>query len=181
MGRDLMFGRVLMAGVALALLAAAPVSARELKFTATLSGDKAPTMTGSKATGSAVILVDTDKQTVGVDLDVTGMTIEKLSTGLKGAPMGPIHLHIYGGHSHGANDDAALVFPLPFGPSYSPTATGFRVAAPGVAYAAGAKLVNTKATFDEFVSSLQTGRIVMNIHTNVQPDGEISGDVVPAA
>jgi hypothetical protein len=168
-------------GVALALaLLAGPAAAKELTFTAALSGDKAPTVTGSKATGQAMIRVDTDKQTVGVDLDVRGLTIEKLSTGLRGAPMGPIHLHIYGSHSHGANDDAALVFPLPFGATYAPTATGFKVAAPGVPYATGAKLVNTKATFDEFVASLQSGRIVMNIHTNVQPDGEISGDVVPA-
>ena len=164
----------------LALLAAAPASAKTLKFTAALSGDKMPTMTGSKASGQAVILVDTDAQTVGVSLDVKGLTVEKLSSGLRGTPMGPIHLHIYGGHSHGANDDAALVFPLPYGPTYAPTPEGFKVGAPGVPYATGAKLVNTKATFDEFVASLQTGRIVMNIHTNVQPDGEISGDVVPA-
>lgn len=164
----------------LALLAAAPAQAKILKFTAALSGDKQPTMTGSKATGQAVILVDTDKQTVGVDLDVQGLTIEKLSTGLRGAPMGPIHLHIYGGHSHGANDDAALVFPLPFGPTYAPTAAGFKVTAPGAVYATQAKLVNTQATFDQFVASMQSGRIVLNIHTNVQPDGEISGDVVPA-
>jgi len=164
----------------LALLAAAPASARTLTFTAALSGDKAPTVTGSKATGQALIQVDTEMQTVGVNLDVKGLTVEKLSRGLRGAPMGPIHLHIYGGHSHGANDDAALVFPLPYGPTYSPTPEGFKVSAPAVPYATGARLVNTKATFDEFVASLQTGRIVMNIHTNVQPDGEISGDVVPA-
>jgi hypothetical protein len=95
--------------------------------------------------------------------------------------MGPIHLHIYGGHSHGANDDAALVFPLPFGPTYAATSAGFNVTSPSVPYATGAKLVNTKASFDEFVASMQTGRILINIYTNVQPDGEISGDVVPAA
>jgi hypothetical protein len=175
-----MTARFVAAVAVLALRAGAPAQAKILKFTAALSGDKAPTVTGSKATGQAVILVDTDKQTVGVDLDVKGLTIEKLSSGLRGAPMGPIHLHIYGGHSHGANDDAALVFPLPFGPTYSPTPAGFKVESPGAAYAASAKLVNTQATFEEFVASMQSGRIVMNIHTNVQPDGEISGDVVPA-
>ena len=127
-----------------------------------------------------MILVDTDRQTVGVDLDVKGLTIEKLSSGLRGAPMGPIHLHIYGGHSHGAER------------SYRPgrrcrsvrpirrPRRASRSSLPGAAYATQAKLVNTSATFDEFVASMQTGRIVMNIHTNVQPDGEISGDVVPA-
>ena len=175
-----MFGRVAL-GLGIALLMTAPAAAKELKFTAALSGDKAPTLTGSKATGKALILVDTDKQTVGVRLDVASLTIEALSNGLRGAPMGPIHLHIYGGHDHSNPDSAALVFPVPYGPSYSPTASGFKVETGEVAYAKGAALVNTKATFDEFVNSMQGGRIVLNIHTNRFGDGEISGDVVPAA
>ena len=47
-------------------------------------------------------------------------------------------------------------------------------------YAEGAKLVNSKASFDEFVAALSGGRIVVNIHTNSKTDGEISGDVVSA-
>jgi hypothetical protein len=84
-----MFGRMAVVVEVSAMRSAAPAMAMELKFIAALSGDKMPTMTGSKATGHAVILVDTDKQTVGVDLDVKGLTIEKLSSGLRGGAHGP--------------------------------------------------------------------------------------------
>ena len=61
--------RFLVALASLALLAA-PATAQELRFKASLAGDKAPTATGSKATGQALISVDTDHQTVDVTLDV---------------------------------------------------------------------------------------------------------------
>jgi hypothetical protein len=170
------------AGLAVALaLCAHPALAKEIRFKAVLSGDKTPTVTGSKATGQALIMVDTDKQAVSVSLDVKGLAVDALSSNLRKAPMGPIHLHVYAGHDHGASQDAALLFPLPYGPSYAPTADGFRVTVRDQAFAPAAQLVRSKATFDEFVAALQAGRIVLNIHTNAQPDGEISGDVVPAA
>jgi hypothetical protein len=169
------------AGFGLALaLAAGPALAKDLKFTAALRGDLSPTITGSKATGEAIILVDTDKQTVDVKLEIAGLTVDQLSNGLRGAPMGPIHLHIYGGHNHGKDADAALVFPLPYGPSYSPTPAGFKVETGPVDYAKGARLVNTKATFAEFVKAMQGELIVLNVHTNRFGDGEISGDVLAA-
>jgi CHRD domain-containing protein len=166
-------------GIALAL-AAGPALARELTFTAALGGDLAPTITGSKATGHAVIRLDTDKQTVDVKLAVRGLSVDQLSNGLRGTPMGPIHLHIYGTHVHSKDADAALVFPLPYGPSYAPTADGFTVETGAVTYAKGAGLVNTKATFAEFVHAMQGELIVLNVHTNRFGDGEISGDVLAA-
>jgi hypothetical protein len=138
-------------------------------------------MTGSKATGQAKIAVDTDAQTVSVSLDVAGLKTEDLWANLAKTPMGPIHLHIYGGHDHSAQADSALMFPLPYGPAYAPTAKGFHVEMKDTPYAQGAKAVNSRASFDDFVASLQAGRIVLNIHTNAHTDGEISGDVVPAA
>jgi hypothetical protein len=39
--------------------------------------------------------------------------------------------------------------------------------------------VNIQASFEDFVGSLESGRIVLNVHTNRFADGEISGDVVP--
>ena len=173
--------RRLIAFACIAVLAAAPAQAKELKFTAALGGDRAPTMTGSKATGQALILVDTDRQTVGMTLDVKGLGIDSLWTNLLKTPMGPIHLHVYGGHDHSDPDSAQLMFPAPYGPGYAKTAAGFRVEMKDVAYDTGAKLVNSRASFDEFVGALGAGRIVLNIHTNRFTDGEISGDVVPAA
>jgi hypothetical protein len=137
-------------------------------------------MTGSKATGAAIIVIDTDTQAVSVVLDVKGLKVEALSTSLKKAPMGPIHLHVYGGHDHGAEADADLLFPLPYGATYSPTADGFKVMVKDAPFAPAAALVRSKASFDDFVAALQAGRIVLNIHTDAKPDGEISGDVVPA-
>ena len=174
-----MFRRVAL-GLGIALLLAAPAAGKELKFTAALSGDREPTVTGSKASAQAVILVDTEKQTVDLRLYVSGLTVESLSNGLRAAPMGPIHLHIYGGHDHNHAADAALVFPAPYGPSYSPGEDSFKVETGEVPYAKGAALVNSKATFDDFVNSMRDGRVVLNIHTNRFGDGEISGDVVPS-
>ena len=176
-----MFRRAMMAtGIVLAL-AAGPAAARELAFKANLSGTTASTATGSKATGEARIRVNTDAQTVDVTLNVEGLRIEDLWTNLLHSPMGAIHLHVYGSRDHGGAADSALMFPLPYGPNYVATPKGFRVEMKAEPYAAGAKLVNSKASFDEFVAALSGGRIVVNIHTNARTDGEISGDVAPAA
>jgi hypothetical protein len=168
-----------MVGLA-ATLAVGPAMAKELKFTAALSGATASTSTGSKATGAAKILVNTDAQTVDVMLNVEGLKIEDLWTNLLHSPMGAIHLHIYASKDHGGGQDSALMFPLPYGPNYVATPKGFKVDMKGEPYATGAKLVNSKASFDDFVAALSNGRIVVNIHTNNKTDGEISGDVTPA-
>lgn len=165
----------------MAVLAATPVSAKELAFTADLRGDAPSSITGSKATGHATILVHTETQTVDVVLNVDGLKIDDLWTKLRNSPKGPIHLHIYGSRDHSGNAAAALIFPLPYGPSYVATEKGFKVDLKSAPYAAGAKLVQSDASFDEFVSSLQNGRLVLNVHTNANPAGEISGDVVPAS
>ena len=170
------------AGLSLALaLVAAPACAGQLKFRASLSGEREPTKTGSMATAQALILVDTDRRTVDVRLYANGMTLDQLSNSLRRSPMGPIHLHVYAGRDHNHAADADLLFPLPFGPSYSPGEDSFQVETGAVDFAKGAALVNAKASFAEFLSSLQAGRIVLNVHTNRFADGEISGDVAASA
>ena len=169
----------LLAGLALAA-GAAPAFAHDLAFAATLRGDKAPTITGSKATGTARIVVHTHTQTVDIAMDVSGLGVDDLSRGLRPSPMGPIHLHLYGGTDHSPQANAALVFPLPYGTTYAPSATGFAVRMTAMPYAKGAALVNTQTSFADFVAALQSGKVVLNIHTNRFGDGEISGDVAPA-
>jgi len=176
-----MFRRLAMTVGILGLLAASPALAKELKFTAALSGSTASTTTGSKATGLAKIAVNTDTQTVDVSLNVEGLKVEDLWTNLLHSPMGAIHLHVYGGKDHGGGADSALMFPLPYGPNYVATPKGFKVEMKAEPYAEGARLVNSKASFDDFVAALSNGRIVVNIHTNAKTDGEISGDVTPVA
>ena len=158
----------------LALAVATPVSAKTLTFRATLTGTAAPTVTGSPARGVATIKVDTSAKRVSVDLDVTGITLDQLNDGLVAKPIGPIHFHEYRGP-----DDVELVFPLPYGTDYRATRDGFRVTARDRDFDAGAKLVNSGTSFDEFVNGLRAGRIVLNVHTDKFPDGEISGTAMP--
>ena len=179
-----MLKRLAILGVAAGLagaLMAAPATAKVLTFTADLSGNSMSTMTGSKATGHARILVDTDTQMVDVSMDVTGLKIENLWTHLRESPLGPIHMHVYGGHDHSASAPAQLLFPVPYGPYYVATDKGFHVELKGAPYAASVKTVNSTATFDQFVQALESGQIVLNVHTNANNNGEISGDVIPGA
>lgn len=159
---------------AVAIIAATPAAAKTLTFRATLSGIAPPTTTGSPARGKAVIKVDTSSKRVSVDLDVTGITIDQLADGLVAKPIGPIHFHVYR-----TADDVELILPLPYGPDYRTTSKGFRVTMRGYDYAAGAKLINSGADFDEFVNGLRGQRIVLNVHTDKFPNGEISGTVMP--
>ena len=157
-----------------AIAVATPVSAKTLTFRAKLGGTAAPTTTGSPASGKAVIKIDTSSKKVSVDLDVTGITIEQLADGLVAKPIGPIHFHVYR-----TADDVELILPLPFGADYRATKTGFRVTMRGYDYAAGAKLINTGASFDEFVNAMRGQRVVLNVHTDKFPNGEIGGTVMP--
>ena len=160
---------------AVALVAVAtPAAAKTLTFRAALGGTAAPTTTGSPASGKAVIKVDTSSRRVSVELDVTGITIDRLNAALVAKPVGPIHFHVYR-----TADDVELILPLPYGPDYRATKTGFHVSVRDYDYAAGAKLINSSASFDEFVNAMRGQRTVLNIHTDKFPDGEISGTVMP--
>jgi hypothetical protein len=171
---------IVMALAAVSLLSAAgSAAAKDLAFKAALSGDKAPTVTGSKAIGNARLVVHTETQTVDLAIDVAGLSPDDLSSGLKAAPIGPIHLHLYG--SRARQGDVSLVLAAPYGPAYATTATGFQVRMADFPFAKGAALVKTSQSFDQFVGDLQSGRVVLNIHTNRFGDGEISGDVLPVS
>lgn len=163
--------------IAGSLFAAFPAAARVLNYRAALGGGAAPTDTGSDATGNARIRVDTNRKLVSVDLTITGITLEGLSPVLKARPIGPIHFHKYGSHDH-AGDDVVLVLPLPFGSDYHATAHGLHVTMKNYDYAAGAKLLGSDASLDDFVAALDQGQVILNVHTGKFPNGEISGTVV---
>lgn len=158
-----------------AIAIASPAAAKTLTFRAALGGTSAPTVTGSPASGKAVIRVDTKTKRISVELDVTGITLEQLSDALIAKPIGPVHFHEYR-----SADDVEMVLPLPYGASYRATKTGFHVSLKGYDFAAGSKLLESPATFDEFVDSMNAGRIVLNVHTDKFGDGEISGKVMPS-
>ncbi|MBP6014550.1 MAG: CHRD domain-containing protein [Alphaproteobacteria bacterium] len=164
------FSKIILAAAALVL--AAPAIAGDLKFTATLRGDKEPTNTGSKATGEARIVVHGDTQTVDVSATVNGIAPSDFATHLAHAPVGPMHLHIYA-----TNGDVSLLLPFPMGPEYQAAGGGFTYKRTGYAYAEGAKIVSSTISFDDFVNAMRSGAVVFNIHTNAFGDGEISGKI----
>lgn len=176
-----MIARMLGLAALVATLAGAPAAAKELVFTTTMTGDQAPTVKDSKATGRARMVVDTERRTVDLTLDVDGLTIGQLWDRLVAAPVGPIHLHAYGHDHSGEGASVTLALPVVFGPNYTATPKGFRVTLKGYDYAQGAALVKSTTSFDGFVASLSAGLIVLNIHTDRAHDGEISGTMKPAA
>ncbi len=162
--------------VALAAIAlAAPASSTDVAFTAALRGDKAPTDTGSSASGDARIVVDDAAQTVDVELKVTGIRFDDFFDQVHHAPVGPIHMHHYA-----ANGDVTLVMPFPMGPIYAETKDGFTVTVKDYPFATGAKIVETPLSFDQFLGALKAGIVVLNIHTDKFNQGEISGTVTLA-
>lgn len=161
---------------AVSLFVALPAFAAQKAFSANLSGDVETSKTGSKATGTARIVVDTEKKTVDMTMEFTGLKIADLSDGLVGRPMGPIHLHNYL-----PNDEVVLVLPAPFGAGYVDTPAGFKVTMTGYSYAAGAELLKSNLSFDAFLAAMASGSVVLNVHTDKFGSGEISGKVVAAA
>jgi hypothetical protein len=160
----------LIAAAMIALVAAGPAAAKTLTFRATLGGTKPPAMTGSPASGTALVKLDTKTHKVSVDLDVRGVTIEQLNKGLIGKPVGPVHFHQYR-----TADDVELLLPLPYGATYKATKDGFRVTVRDYDYDKGIKLAGATAPFDEFADAMRAGKIVLNVHTEKFPEGEISG------
>jgi len=161
-----------------AIAAASPsirAEAEVLKFHAALDGRYGSEPSGSSATGKAAILVDTNTKRVSVVMSVSGITIDDLWDKLVDAPIGPIHFHKY---ATAAGGDSVLALPLPFGPDYRATPSGLAVTMKDYDYVAGAALLKSTLSFDDFVAAMKGGLIVLNIHTDKFNPGEISGLVV---
>ena len=165
------------ASVAAGLALATAAQAKTITYVAALDGKAVTSTTGSAATAKATLVVDTATQQVNLQLDVDGIGLEKLRAGLVKAPVGPIHLHIYAGHDH-AHAEAELLLPAPYGPSYAATAKGFSVRMTNYPYATGAAVLKSDVAFDKFIADLDSGDVVLNIHTEAFPNGEISGVMV---
>jgi hypothetical protein len=132
--------RAALLGLVALLSLVATAHGQTIAFVAELTGKLDPTNTGSTATGHAHIRVDLSQQWVSLDLVVKGITRDQLSDQLVAAPIGPIHLHQYGSHDH-SGDKVELVYPLPYGPAYRTTKSGFTVTLRKIAYNKGAALL----------------------------------------
>ena len=170
-----MIARLIFGTVALLIAAAMPAWSADQTFLAFLHGDSPTTNTGSTAQGEATLIVHDDKQSVDLTLTVHGLKIDDFASHLAHAPVGPVHLHIYS-----ADGNSELLLPFPMGPSYAATGDGFTLTVKNYPYADGAKIIASKIGFADFVKALQGGAVVLNIHTQKFPDGEISGKVEAA-
>lgn len=159
---------------AAALLAAWPAQAEVLIFYSNLDGKSGAEPTGSEATAMARIEVDTKHQLVSVDMTVDGITADALWDKLVHGPIGPIHLHKY---ATPGGKDSVLVLPVPYGASYHPTKRGLHVKMKNYDYTVGATLLKSTLTFDQFVEAMQSGLVILNVHTDAFIPGEISGRV----
>lgn len=157
-------------------LAATPASSETLRFTAALNGNQAPTITGSLASGTASVSVDTEARTLDVALDVAGISLDRLYDHVIHAGVGPVHLHLYA-----ANGDISLLVPFPYGAAYSGAPNGFRLAIDDLPYAENAALVGSNLTFEQFAATLDSDFVYLNIHTDAFNDGEISGRLMRAS
>ena len=155
-------------------LAAAPAQAEMLTFHVALDGKFGKEPTGSAATGTARVKVDTERKLVSVDMKVEGLTADDLWDKLVAAPIGPIHFHKY---ATAAGGDAVLVLPVPYGADYHEAKNGLSVTTKDYDYAAGAALLKSTLSFDEFVAAMRSGLVILNVHTDAHNPGEISGRV----
>jgi hypothetical protein len=161
--------------IAAAALFATPATAAELTYTSALDGLTAPTNTGSLATGTAQISVDTQAQTVSVDMRISGITLDNLWDHVIHSGMGPVHLHLYA-----ADGDISLLVPFPYGAGYAAAPDGFTLHVEDYSYAEGAALLQSDKSFETFVTTLGSEFVYLNIHTDTFQDGEVSGRLAPA-
>ncbi len=170
--------RIFLMAVTGLALTAAPALAQTTDYRATLDGNSTVNRSGSAATATAVVSVDRAAQTVAITMTVTGMPVDALWDRLVAAPVGPVHLHRYAGSDLSDPNSSTLAFPVPFGAAFQSTTTGFTVTTGAVPYAQGAATLGLTTSFEDFVSAMDAGVIVLNIHTDAHNGGEISGQMI---
>jgi hypothetical protein len=173
--------QTLLALITSAALSASPVNAKITEYRADLNGQSPTISTGSSARANARISVDTAKKTVAIRLNVTGLSVDSLWDKLVKAPIGPIHLHQYANGNLADAGSSELAFPLPYGPSYKATSTGFRVRTGALDYAKAVAPLGQSISFEAFIAALEKGTVVLNIHTDAFNGGEVNGLVVKVA
>jgi CHRD domain len=173
--------QTLLALITSAALSASPVNAKITEYRADLNGQSPTISTGSSARANARISVDTAKKTVAIRLNVTGLSVDSLWDKLVKAPIGPIHLHQYANGNLADAGSSELAFPLPYGPSYKATSTGFRVRTGMLDYAKAVAPLGQSISFEAFIAALEKGTVVLNIHTDAFNGGEVNGLVVKVA
>ena len=131
------------------------------EFNAALSGTSEVPATGALGTGVATLFYNDNNSAITTD-DTYSFTLA--ASGLSGAIMG---MHIHAPAAVGAN--AAIIVPLT-----SPT---FLSLNSGSSLLVGGTGVTPPST--SFLSQLQSGLTYVNLHTALNPRGEIRGQLLP--
>jgi hypothetical protein len=154
-----------------------PVSAGTLTFESRLDSGQSTTGSDSTATGTALLEVDTDAETLNFRLGVEGIEIDDLWDVLVASPLGPIHIHE---GVRGATGPVAI--PFAFNTTdYMTTLDGFWLTVSDFSYADAVGVSGFGQTFDAFVAGLNASGFYINIHTDAWNAGEIRGQLVPSA
>ena len=157
----------------------APASARVLTFeTIVDSSQEITSPTNRGAIGAASITVDTVAMNIDFGLRVLGLNLSDLG----GLPQpvldtaGPVHLHI-------GNPTETGPIAVAFGPTTGANfSDSFPFAAAAIGLVPGFSLQATDVAFgssdefDGFLNLLSTGHIYLNVHTFLNPAGEIRGN-----
>ena len=147
--------------VVFALLLSAQAHAQTLTFTATLSGsNEAPPVPATGAGGFATVTLNLTAQTLEWVVDVYNL------------PSGVTAGHIHAG-GVGVAGPVVVNFTVPTNAS-----NDFRIAGtarPADVVARAAQGVNT---WEDLVQAMMTGHAYVNVHSQVNPGGEIRGQLV---
>ena len=151
---------LVIAGV-FALVFSAPAHAQTLTYTATLSGsNEAPPVPATGAGGFATVTLNLTAQTVDWVVDVYNF------------PSGVTAAHIHAGGA-GVSGPVVVNFTVPTDASNDFRLTG--TARPADVVARQPQGVNT---WEDLVQAIMTGHGYVNVHSQVNPGGEIRGQLV---
>jgi hypothetical protein len=146
---------------AFTLLFSAQAQAQTLTFTATLSGsNEAPPVAATGAGGFATVTLDLTAQTLSWVVDVFNL------------PSGVTAGHIHAG-GVGVAGPVVVNFTVPTSASNDFRITGS--ARPADVVARQPQGVNT---WEDLVQAMMTGHTYVNVHSQVNPGGEIRGQLV---
>jgi hypothetical protein len=145
---------------AFTLLFSAQAQAQTVVYTATLSGsNEAPPVAATGAGGFATVTVNMATQTIEWVVDVYN-----LPSGVTAA-----HIHVGG---TGVAGPVVINFTVP-----TTASNDFRIAGSARASDVVARQPQGVNTFEDLVQALATGHGYVNVHTSVNPGGEIRGQL----
>lgn len=158
--------------VASAIAVASPVLANETVFAFDLSPDQEVLPTVSNARGTGLLTYDSDTMSFDLDLDVDGITTDRLLA--VGPNATPVHIHFAP-----AGQNGPIVVDLGVASSFVDNGYGgMTFSVRGLAIGGTLGAITSDALANE--QALFAGDLYVNIHTAQFGAGELRGQIVPA-